>query len=402
VTFDPPKSIGSLANPDRARFLEYSRIFYEQRQYTNNGPVNRLLESRLAEWHQTKRCVTFASAFWGISLAIRHLATPGRREVITPSLTYRRMGEIIASAGMIPRYCDIDPDTLAQTPATTRPCINDDTALILGAHPTVNCCDAEGLEALAAESGVPILFDSVESTFETVGGRRVGTFGQGEAFSIHATKLINGFEGGYIVTNDTELADALSLIRSFGIPAEDKVACFGINAKLNEIHAAMAMASLDGLSDLVERNRRRYLSYRELLQDLEGISLREFDPKEQTSFKNILVRLDDRWPLERDDTLALLQAEGALARPYYSPALHTHDTAFETRFGPLPTAETASRQHVLLPCGDQMSLADVETVVGLLRFMARHADEVRRGLGRIGDVEIHTGYDPVLLQREGA
>jgi len=400
VTFSPPKSIGSLANPDPTKFLEYSRIFYDRHRYTNNGPVNRMLEDRLAEWHQAERCVTFANAFWGLSLAIRDLAIPGRSEVITPSLTYRRMGEIIASAGMVPRFCDVDSESLAQTEATTRPWINRDTALILGAHPTVNCCDADGLERLSAETGVPLLFDSVESAFETTKGRRVGTFGRAEGFSIHATKLINGFEGGYLVTNDHELADRLKLIRGFGIPEEDQIVCFGMNAKLNEIHAALAMASMDDLDELVERNRQRYLAYRELLDGIDGITLRLFDEEEQTSFKNILVRLGEGWPLSRDDTLAILQAEGALARPYYSPALHTHKAGFETRSGYLPVADRISKQFMLLPCGDQMGLSDISVLAELLRFVAAHAVEIGEALNAVNDLEIHTGYDAVAARRQ--
>jgi dTDP-4-amino-4,6-dideoxygalactose transaminase len=397
--FVPPKSIGSLANPDPTKLLSYSRIFYDQHRYTNNGPVNRMLEDRLAEWHQAERCVTFASAFWGLSLAIRHLSIPGRSEVITPSLTYRRMGEIIASAGMVPRFCDVDPQTLAQTAETTRPCINKDTALILGAHPTINCCDADGLERLSAETGVPLLFDSVESAFETTAGRRVGTFGRAEGFSLHATKLINGFEGGYLVTNDHQLADHLKLMRGFGIPEEDEIVCFGMNAKLNEIHAAMAMASLDDLDALIERNRQRYIAYRELLEGIEGVTLRLFDEGEQTSFKNILVRVDEGWPLSREDTLAILQAEGALARSYYSPALHMHQAGFETRFGHLPVAERISEQYMLLPCGDQMGLSDIRAVVELLSFAAAHGDEIASALDKVNDLEIHTGYDPTAVRR---
>jgi dTDP-4-amino-4,6-dideoxygalactose transaminase len=399
VTFLPPKSIGSLANPDPTKVLHYSRIFYDQHWYTNNGPVNRLLENRLAEWHQVEHCVTFASAFWGISLAIRFLSIPGRCEVITPSLTYRRMGEIIASAGMVPRFCDVDSETLAQTAETTRPCINQDTALILGAHPTVNCCDADGLERLSAETGVPLLFDSVESAFETTKGRRVGTFGRAEGFSLHATKLINGFEGGYLVTNDHELADRLKLMRGFGIPEEDEIVCFGMNAKLNEIHAATAMASLDDLDGLIERNRQRYIAYRELLDEVDGLTVCLFDETEQTSFKNILVRLGGEWPLSRDDTLAILQAEGALARPYYSPALHIHKAGFETRFGDLPVAERVSQQYMLLPCGDQMLLSDIAVLAGLLSFLAAHCGEIGTALDAMNDLEIHTGYDPTAIRR---
>ncbi len=398
VTFDPPKSIGSLATPNADAFLRYSRIFFERRWYTNNGPVNRLLEDRLADWHGTTRCITFSSAFWGLSLAIRCLAVPGRREVVTPSLTYRRMGEIIASAGMVPRYCDVERQTLAQSAATTRPCINDETALILGAHPTVDCCDAAGLEQLSAETGLPLLFDSVESAYETTGGRRVGTFGRAEGFSIHATKLVNGFEGGYIVTCDDALADELKLMRGFGIPEEERVSCFGINAKLNEIHAAAAMASLDGLPSLIERNRARHAAYCERLDGVPGITVRRFDAREQTSFKNVLARLDARWPLSRDQTLAVLQAEGMLARPYYSPPLHQIPAVFETRFGDLPVTEEVSREHMLLPCGEQVSLDDIGVIAELLNFLSARGGAVA---SRLNDVPLraHSGYDPLLVGR---
>jgi dTDP-4-amino-4,6-dideoxygalactose transaminase len=304
------------------------------------------------------------------------------------------MGEIIASAGMIPRYCDVDPDTLAQSAETTQPCINADTALILGTHPTVNCCDVEGLERLSAETGVPLLFDSVESVFETYNGRRIGTFGRAEAFSMHATKLINGCEGGYLVTDDEDLADALELARAFGIQAEDQVVSFGMNAKLNEIHAAAAMASLDDLAPVVERNTERYRAYGQLLEGVDGLLLRRFDESEQTSFKNIVVKVCGDWPLSRDETVAVLQAEGALARPYYSPALHMHQTWFETRFGALPVAERVSREYMLLPCGDQMSLDDVHSVVELLRFVCEHGEAIRARLAGRSEVEIHNGSDP--------
>ena len=252
---------------------------------------------------------------------------------------------------------------------------------------------------MSAETGIPLLFDSVESAFETTKGRRVGTFGRAEGFSLHATKLINGFEGGYLVTNDHELADRLKLMRGFGIPEEDQIVCFGMNAKLNELHAATAIASLDDLDQLVERNRQRYLAYRELLDGIEGIALRLFDEEEQTSFKNILVRLDEKWPLSRDDTLAILQAEGALARPYYSPALHMHKAGFETRFGHLPVAERISQQYMLLPCGDQMCVSDIDVLVDLLSFLTGHGDEIGDALDTLTDLEIHTGYDPTAVRR---
>jgi dTDP-4-amino-4,6-dideoxygalactose transaminase len=391
AAFPRAKSIGSLAQPAFDRFIGYSRAFFDEQWYTNDGPGNRRLESRLAEFHHTSRCVTFSSAFWGLAIAMRCLAVPGKREVVMPSLTYRRMAEIAVLAGLIPRFCDVDPVTLAQTAETTAPCLTDDTALLVGVHPTVNCCDAPGLERLSERTGIPLLFDSVESTYETCAGRKVGCFGSAEGFSLHASKLINGFEGGYITTNDQELADRLRYMRGFGFAAEDTVVEFGVNAKLNEVHAAMALASLDELEPLVLRNRMRYEAYRRGLATVSGVSVREFDERERCSFKNVLVELDDSWPLTRSQTLEILHAEGALARPYYWPPLHTKKTAFEKRFGGLPVTEYLSERLLLLPCGDQMDEKDIMVVVGLLAFIAEHGEALGARLAAASSDEARVG-----------
>src|SRR4029079_13826285 len=100
--------------------------------------------------------------FWGLVLAMKALALQGRTEVVMPSLTYRRLADIVAWAGLIPQLCDVDTLLLCITAETARPCINGNTALLLGVHPIVNSCDGEGLEALSVETGIPLLFDAVE------------------------------------------------------------------------------------------------------------------------------------------------------------------------------------------------------------------------------------------------
>lgn len=321
--FAQPKSTSNLLQPDVERYLHYSRTFHEQGQYTNNGPNVQLLEQRLAEFHQTKHCVTFASGFWAIALAMRELMLPGRNEIIMPSLTYRRMTDISAWVELHPHFCEVDPNTLAMTADTVAQCINENTALILGVHPIVNCAAADELVALGEKHGIPVLFDSVESVFEETNAGRVGGFGEAECFSLHACKLLNGFGGGYLTTNNTELAKKLASQRSYGFTAVDHVGYSGgLNAKLNEMHAAMTLASLDNLSEQVEKNKGRYYVYKQGLESLPGVRLLEFDESLQSGYKNIVVELTQAWPLSRAHTIKLLNAERVLARAHYDPPLH--------------------------------------------------------------------------------
>lgn len=373
ATFDPPISCSNLVAPNVEAVLEYSRAFFDAHHFTNNGPVARRLEQRLAEFHGTERCLVFSSGYWALVLAIKTLAVAGRDEVVLPSFTYRREADIVAAAGLVPRFCDVDPQTLAISAESAEPAMGPATALLLGLHPIVNCCDVDGLERLAAEHGVPLLMDSIESCYESYKGRRVGSFGRAEVFSLHASKLLNGFEGGYITTNDHELADRLALIRGFGFQDRDTVLFLGTNAKLNEVHASMALASLDDIDQQVLRNRDRYRAYQKGLASLPGIRLLEFDETERCGFKNIVVELTEVWPLDRDETVRLLNAEGALARAYYAPALHTKSYGFETRAEAMPVTEAFASRFLLLPSGARVTEADINVLISLLRRFATEA-----------------------------
>lgn len=375
--FDSPRSTSNLVRPDVEKFLDYSRLFYAQHQYTNNGPLVTLLEKRLAEFHQAEYCIAFCSGFWALALVIKALALKGRTEMVMPSLTYRRMADIAAWANLKPRFCEVDSATLALDACTARACVTENTALILAAHPIVNCCDVSGLESLSRECGIPLLFDSVESVYESVAGGRIGGFGAAEVFSMHASKLLNGFEGGYVTTNDPGLAENLRLTRGFGFSGPDHISVpGGINAKLNEVHAAMGLASLDDIEDQVRRNRQRYNTYQSRLAAVPGVRLLEFDERYRTSYKNIVIELLDGWPLSRKDTLSIMNAEKMLARAYYHPPLHRKRMRYPHVPAELPLTDALSERFVLMPCGHMVSDADIDQVVALLEFMHANAGAI--------------------------
>jgi dTDP-4-amino-4,6-dideoxygalactose transaminase len=380
--FVTPKSTSNLLRPDFDKFMGYSKLFFEQRQYTNNGPNVRLLEERLAAFHETRYCVTFCTGLWAIALTLSALTLKGKTEIVMPSLTYRRMADIAAWVNLRPHFCEVEPTTLAMSAETVRPCINENTALILAAHPIVNSCDVDGLVALAKDKSIPLLFDSVESVYESTVGGKVGGFGNAEAFSLHACKLLNGFGGGYITTNDGNLARKLAWMRGFGFADMDKiVVAGGVNAKLNEMHAAMALASLDGLEEQVARNRQRYYTYRRLLPAIAGIRLLEFDENFRAGYKNIVVELLDEWPLTRAETISILNAERILARAYYSPPLHQKAMAFAHVPADLPVTDRLAERFVNLPCGHLVSNADIADIVDLLRFISENANQITDRLG---------------------
>lgn len=367
--FQDVKPTSNLVCPDRERFFEYLA--------RADGPTGRLageLESRLAALHGTSDCVSFNSGFWALALLIDAVHLPGRDEVILPSLTYRRMADIVSWVKLIPHFCDIETDTLAVSARTVVPCVNERTATIIAVHPVGGFCDIEGLEELAAHRGIPLIFDSVESVHESLRGRRVGSFGNAELFSIGASKLINGFEGGYVTTNDPGLAHALREKRS------GRGCGLSLSARLPEAHAALALACLDDLPDQLKRNTDRFHCYRQGLSRLPGFRLVEQDPATEPSYKNIVMEVLDDWPFDRDLTVRMLNAENILARVYYAPPLTSKPMSYPHIAGPLPNTDWVARHFISMPCGHLVSGRDIERTINLLGFIRTQADSIRSRL----------------------
>jgi dTDP-4-amino-4,6-dideoxygalactose transaminase len=121
---------------------------------------------------------------------------------------------------------------------------------------------------------------------------------------------------------------------------------------------------------------RWHYRYRELLRS-SGLRLLEFDETQKTSYKNIVVELTGGWPLTRAETLEILHAEGALARPYYAPPLHRKSMSYPYVPVTLPVTDRLAEIFMLLPCGHFVSEADIDALCGLLAFIEQNAGAIR-------------------------
>ena len=377
--FSSVRPISNLLRPDIEQFLNYSKSIGDRNQYPHDGDLVQKLESRLAHLHGTRHCVSFCSGFMALMIAIRVCALPDKTEVVMPSLTYRRMADIVAWTGLIPHFCDVDEVTLGMTAKTAAKAVNENTALILGAHPITNLCDIDGLGALSQEHSIPLVFDAVEAAYAEHNGKMVGGFGMAEGFSLHASKLLNSFEGGYITTDDASLAKKMRCIRHFGLVGKDDIAHFGLNAKLNEVHAAMAMACIDIIPEHILQNRARHNAWQEVLSELPSLSLIKYSDKELRGYKNVLVRCEDTWPLSRDNTIRILHAENMLVRPFYNPPLHQSPRKFLTVCNTdMNVTDAVAKKYMLLPSGEFVSVEDIFLMGKVLIFLKEHAEEINQ------------------------
>ncbi|WP_160060479.1 DegT/DnrJ/EryC1/StrS family aminotransferase [Psychromonas sp. L1A2] len=377
--FSEIKSTSNLVKPNFDNFIEKVKQSYENKNFKQGKQVLDF-ENKLSKIHGTNECIAFCNGLWGMVLTIQALCLPHKTEVIMPTMTYRRLADITAWLNLTPHFCDIDPKGLGATVATVESCINSDTGLLLIAQPIVKVCDMHAFERLGKKYSIPVLFDSVEAGVGTLKNKKIGSFGAAECFSMHASKLINGFEAGYITTNDTQLAEKLRELRCNGLNNNNAIISNGLNTELNEVHAAMGLIGLAELGPQIERNKARYYLYKQLLKTLPSVTLVEYDEQEARGYKNILIKLEDNWPLSRQETLTLMHQDNILARPYYWPVLHTKETDYPTISGNIIHANNVSEQYILMPSGEFLSLEDIHKVVHYLKIIHYNSQEIKERL----------------------
>jgi dTDP-4-amino-4,6-dideoxygalactose transaminase len=261
------------------------------------------------------------------------------------------------------------------------------TSAILATHVWGRTCDVEALAEVAERHGLRVLYDAAHAFGCDRAGRPVGTFGDAEVFSFHATKFVNAFEGGAITTDDDGIAERARRLRNFGFAGTGRTVSTGTNGKMHEASAAMGITSLEALDEIVAVNAAHETSYRRDLAGIEGLIVLPPDDQGGCNKQHVVIRIDrDVAPIERDVLASVLWAEGVRARRYFHPGCHRSAPYADrpsTHPLPLPHTERASAETLVLPTGTAVSEEGIEAICDLVRFAFAHASEIEE---RSGDV----------------
>jgi dTDP-4-amino-4,6-dideoxygalactose transaminase len=305
---------------NRDAFLQSVGKILDNHWLTNNGPMVQEFERRIAQFLGVKHCVAMCNGTIALEIAIRALGLEG--EVIVPSWTFVATAHALYWQGITPVFADIDPATHNLDPDAVRRMITPRTSGIIGVHLWGRAAPIDALQAIADEHGLKLMFDAAHAFGSTYRGQSIGCFGACEVLSFHATKAFNTMEGGAVVTNDDELAEAMRLMRNFGFKGYDNVIHPGTNGKMIEVCAAMGLANLDGFDDVVAINCRNHAAYKQALSGIPGIRVLDYDAGERNSHHYVVVEVDEHCVATRDQIIAALHAENVLARKYFWPGCH--------------------------------------------------------------------------------
>lgn len=212
----------------------------------------------------------------------------------------------------------------------------------------------------------------------------IGSFGNAEVLSFHATKFFNTLEGGAVVTDDDDLAAKIRLMKNFGFAGYDNVIYIGTNGKMNEVSAAMGLTLLESLDELISANYRNYKQYQLGLEDIPGIKLIEHNEAEKCNYHYIVLDVDEaKARTSRDQLQQILWAENVLARRYFYPGCHRMEpyrSYFPHAGLLLPETERLANRVLCQPTGTAVEPDHVSKICHIIRFVAEHGAEIESKL----------------------
>jgi dTDP-4-amino-4,6-dideoxygalactose transaminase len=376
--FPMPLHVGRPNIGNRERFLSRVASILDRRWFSNNGPLVQEFESRVAAYLGVKHCVAMCNGTIALEIAIRACALRG--EVIIPSFTFVATAHALQWQQITPVFADIDPDTYTLDPVSVERMITPRTTAILGVHVWGRPCAVQQLQEIADRHHLKVIYDAAHAFACSHRGTMIGNFGECEVLSFHATKFLNAFEGGAIVTNNDALAEKVRLMRNFGFNGADNVIYIGVNGKMPEICAAMGLTGLEGIEETISINRRNYERYASHLADIGGLELVEYSGTDRTNYQYVVVKVGDDFPLLRDDLVRILHAENILVRRYFYPGCHEmepYQSSFPDAGRLLPHTIALCNRVVSFPTGSDVSEVEVDRIGALLRFLAAHGKDIR-------------------------
>jgi dTDP-4-amino-4,6-dideoxygalactose transaminase len=342
-------------------FLRDVRKILSSRQLTNATFV-RQFEEAAEQYLGVPHCVAVSSCTAGLVLTLQALGLRG--EVILPSFTFHASAHSLLWNGLKPVFADCDPETFCLNPHAVKLQMSPNTSAVLAVHLFGNPASIVELQTIASDASIPLVFDAAHAFGSDINNKRIGNFGVAEVFSFSPTKLLVAGEGGMIATRDAELARKLRFARNYGDSGNYDPELSGLNARMSEFHAALALRGLDRLDARIDRRNRIRLNYERRLRTIPGVSFQRISSGNWSSCKDFAVLIDEAgFGKSRDWLFSALERENIQVRRYFYPPVHRQMLYREIwdKRG-LPVTESISERILNLPIYSTLSDENVEKV----------------------------------------
>jgi UDP-4-amino-4-deoxy-L-arabinose-oxoglutarate aminotransferase len=347
------------------------------------GPKVKQFEEAMASRHGTRHAVAVSSCTAALFLVAKALGIGPGDKAIVPSMSWPSTANIFEQLGATAIFADVERSTANIIPETIEPLLQEhggEVKAIVPVHMSGLPVDIEGIEALAAEYGVPVFYDAAHAVFSECKGKPIGSFGLASCFSFYATKNLTCGDAGIVTTNDDELAEQIRLWSYHGMNKDawkrysdegcgPHVECMvpGYKLNLTDLHAALGIAQLRRADVLLAKRNKLVRTYNQLLEGMSDIEIPIHKTTEGKWGNHVygIRMLDDSQ--DRSKVMDTLREYKVGTNIHFYPT-HMH-TFYRDKYPAvsLPNTEWLGERLISLPLCSKYELGDLEYVVALLR-----------------------------------
>jgi len=333
------------------------------------GAEVKALEDELAAYCRTKYAIGCASGSDALLLALMAVGVKAGDEVITTPYSFFATVSAITRLGATPVFVDIDPATFNLDVEQIAPAITERTKAIQPVHLYGQCADMADLNDVVSRNGIPVVEDAAQAIGAEEDGRRAGAMSEVGCFSFYPSKNLGGMgDGGFMTTDDDELARQLFALRVHGSEERYYHKWIGLNSRLDGFQGAVLRVKLPHLDSWSDKRKENADRYRNLFTDA-GLGEQIALPFERENCRHIYNQFVVRVPGKRDELRKFLSAADIGTDIYYPVPLHMQE-CFEYlgyREGQFPESERAARESLALPIYPELKTEQQEYVVGKIR-----------------------------------
>lgn len=301
--------------PNKEKYKQYVDEIYANGWITNNGPMVKKLEKRLAEYLGVKNIVLVANGTTALEIAYRTLDIKGF--AITTPFSFVATTSSLVTNGILPIYADIDAQTLNINSKNIEKLITSHTSAIVPVHVFGNTCEVEEIEKIAKRHELKVIYDAAHAFDVKYNDKSILNYGDISTLSFHATKLFHTIEGGALIINDDSLVEKARYLINFGIENAESIPHLGTNAKMNEFEAAMGLCVLEEMETIKDKRKVVYDRYKKELDGIVKFQMQNENSTNNYSYFPVVFKSEEQ--LEKIQNA--LNEKNIFPRRYFYPSL---------------------------------------------------------------------------------
>ena len=347
--------------------------------YANANIYNERFEKTFAEYLGIKFAISLPSCTSAIHLSLLSLGVGAGDEVIVPDLTWIASSAPISYVGATPVFADVDEKTWCLSAKSFEQLISAKTKAVIPVELYGNMPDMDSICEIAHRHGIAVIEDAAEAIGSEYEGRKAGSFGDTGVFSFHGSKTLTTGEGGMLLTNHEDIYRRSLFLRDHGRNPGDKMFWnteVAYKYKMTSMQAALGLAQIERIDELVERKRQIFDWYRSELRNIQGITLNYEAHNTKNTYWMVTVVIAEKFGLKKEELMDSMSEKGIDCRPFFYPlssipAYQDLEQAKQARQRNR-NAYKISPYGINLPCGMNMTKEKVGYVCDILKSVLGH------------------------------